>query len=337
MGQHETKTSKYTKAGYGLPSSSIGAGGLVFPSNLRAPDYADRPVISFTCRYKLEAETPISIFLPCPSGISISDGASYNTIDIGTVSAGLNAAAAVVGAVKGVMGGGSVKGAIGGLKDKVVANSSFSEVARMAAGAMPGGGLGALADFGAQQVTNPRTNTAFTGNTIRTFGFTFKLVANSAAESITAKDIHNTFRQMVYAKEVTALSLSYPPLWTVRFMSGDKGVKKENPFIPRMHMCYLTAVSSTFNSTSNTWRKDQAPLEIDVALQFQEMKILSQDDIIGLEADPPKRDIGNAVRKAVTVLKREASKAKDKAVAIATSRSGGTKSVDGNGVPDLNQ
>ena len=184
----------------------------------------------------------------------------------------------------------------------------------MAANLSPVGGLGALADFGSQQVTNPRTNTAFTGNTIRTFGFTFKLVANSAAESAVARDIHSTFRQMVYAKEVSQLSLSYPPLWTVRFMSGDKGAKKENPFIPKMHMCYLTSISSTFNSTSNTWRKDQAPLEIDVALQFQEMKVLTQDDIVDLEADAPSRDTSNAVGDAVDQFKREATRAKEGAV-----------------------
>ena len=317
MAKNETNQSEYTKAGYGLPSSAKASAGLVFPSNLRSPDYADRPIISFTCRYKPEAVTPVSIFLPCPSGISINDGAAYNTIDIGIVSAGLNAAATVGKGALAVAGGASAKKEISGMKNRLVANSSFSEVARMAANLSPVGGLGALADFASQEVTNPRTNTAFTGNTIRTFGFTFKLVANSAAESAVARDIHSTFRQMVYAKEVSQLSLSYPPLWTVKFMSGDKGAKKENPFIPRIHMCYLTSISSTFNSTSNTWRKDQAPLEIDVALQFQEMKVLTQDDIVGLEADPPNRDASNIVREALDLFKGEATRLRKAAVKTA--------------------
>jgi len=294
-------------AGHGLATAARGQSGLVFPSTLRDPDYADRPIIAFQCKYKKEGQ-PASIFLPCPGGISISDGASYNTINLGTYSAMAKAATAVKDAVKGAVKDGDAGGGVSGLLNKIMSGSSMSEAYRLGVSALPGGSLGALADYGAGAVTNPRTNTAFTGNAMRNFSFTFKLIATSAAESITARDIHSVFRQMVYAKETTSLSLAYPPLWTIKFMSGNQGEKKENPFIPKIHRCYLTSVSSTFNATSNTWRKDQAPLEIDIALSFQEMKILTQDDIVDLEGDEPKRSTTNAVRKALNELGGTANK-----------------------------
>ena len=58
---------------------------------------------------------------------------------------------------------------------------------------------------------------------------------------------------------------------------------KELTYMPKIYTCYLTAVNVVVNSTSNTFRTDMSPYEIDVSIQFQETKILDRDEINALE------------------------------------------------------
>ena len=278
---------------------------LVFPSNLMSPDFVDRPTISFQCRDKSqEGGPPITIVLPCPGGISINDGASYATVDLGIIGAAASAVMKGVNAGTAAFAEDGTAGAAGmGVIDSIIDQAKKASTTELARGGLQKLGLGETANFATRQVTNPRSNTAFTSNTIRSFSFTFKLVANSAAEAKVAKKIHDTFRRLVYAQRTGVLSLAYPDLWIIRFLSGEKG---ENPYIPKIHKCYLTAVSSTFNATSNTWRKDTAPFEIDIGVQFQELKVLTQEDIKELEKDTPDRNSINDVQEVAKLAEKAA-------------------------------
>ena len=134
----------------------------------------------------------------------------------------------------------------------------------------------------AKQVVNPRTNTTFSGNTLRNFQFDFKMIGQSPAEVRAIDRIQNTFRNNTYASEVGGrkLLLQYPPQWHVEFLDSNMN---ELEFMPKIFACYLTTAACTINAENNVWRTDLSPHEVSISLSFQETKILTRNEIEDLE------------------------------------------------------
>ena len=274
-------------------SSAVGSkksGGvfmLKFPENLE--DFA-RPYIRFRCKTR-PGESAVSIHLPCPSGISFSDGASYSTIDMGLIDTVAEAAAATVSAFKNSSSKGNLEAAMDAAKvakERVV--GEFKAVGTLGASILAARKLGAdkvaaSLELRGKVVQNPKTNTAFSGNTIRSFQFDFKMIGRTKSEVATIDQIQNAFRNQVYAKRLGGggLMLKYPNQWEILFM--EPSGSKELEYVPKIYSCYLISAATVVNSTSNTYRKDYSPYEVDVSLQFQETKVLTRDEIEALEAN----------------------------------------------------
>lgn len=247
---------------------------LIFPLNLS--DYEeDRTKIIFSCR---DDENDVKVCFPCPQGISFDDGASYSDFDLGILG-GLGAEA--VGAFSTQReGGANIPNAIKGAMGSLLKKSSGSDIlnAAAASGILPDK-LSGSASFAARTVTNPRTVTNFSGNTKRSFSFSFNMIATSPEESVMVKDIHQTFRRLTYAKEDGLISLKYPPQWRIRFMLGGN----ESPYIPKIHNCHLTGISTSLNEESNAWRRDGAPLSVKMSLSFTEEGVMTRDQVDRLD------------------------------------------------------
>ena len=56
-------------------------------------------------------------------------------------------------------------------------------------------------------------------------------------------------------------------------------------YIPKIASCYCRDLSTTFNANSDVYFENNAPLEVDIAVQFQETRALTYDDIILMEED----------------------------------------------------
>ena len=69
------------------------------------------------------------------------------------------------------------------------------------------------------------TNVQFTGTNLRSFAFSFKMIAESPDESDAIKNIENTFRKFLYPKKLTSSDflLEYPPLFKIEFMKLQGG------------------------------------------------------------------------------------------------------------------
>lgn len=248
---------------------------LEFPQDLID---LQRPLIRFSC-IPHDASIPMeSITLPLPQGVAFNDMAAYSSINMGTISAMADIAQAAGGA-EGI--GGKIKAAAG-----EAGAQTFS-----------GGGIGAsilltkklglesaskTLEFASKQVVNPRTNTAFDGNGLRTFQFDFKMIASNEAEVRIIDSIQNVFRSNTYASEVGGRKtlLQYPALWHIEFLSPDM---TELEFMPKIFSCYITGFTTTINQSDNTFRSDYSPHEIDISLQFQESKILTRNELEDLE------------------------------------------------------
>ena len=245
---------------------------LIFP--LEIGNQPERPLVKFTAYDRRDGNAELHhIYLPSPSGIAFTEQAEFTTIDLGV------AAATAIGASQS-NGALSTLGAIGRGIGGFFGNAS-KNLASMA-------GAGEQFDFSQKTVKNPNTNTTFKNNGMRTFSFSFKMIARNRKESEVIRKIHSKFRHFTYAARKGGSSnfiVDFPPVWTIRFM--DQGVNNlsENEYIPRIFSCYLTQCNSTFNSDANIYFNDGAPLVIDMSVTYQETRALTRNDIEDMEND----------------------------------------------------
>jgi hypothetical protein len=247
---------------------------MYFPNELTHPKN-DWMYMSFTVRMGKPGTR--EIYLPIPPGLTFSDSMSYSTLDLGILgSIGVDAVNAMnkAGNVKQALklGVDSLKGNLmGAMKMNLAAAASI--VAKKSNSERVANTI----DFSAKQVIAPNTNTTFQNVGVRSFGFNFKMMPKSRNESDMISKIIKTFRENMYPKGMDVI-LTYPPIWTMKFYDGTSG--KENHRIPRIHECYLTGMSATYNGTTNMFHSDGSPVETDISLQFQETRALTLVDIV---------------------------------------------------------
>jgi len=254
---------------------------LYFPLDL---DLSTGPhTIMFRVNPYEKAQPSQSVYFPCPANITFNDSATYNTIDLNTIGGTLKAASDIVKSGQGEVG---LAAAVLREGAKTVSNIKGADIASATLSSLPiplpfpgQSGLRAAARNIGRTIFNPNTNTTFEGNAIRAFTFSFKMVSTSDKESRRILEIHRFFRKYAYADsdpKTNNLFLKFPPSWTISFM--DKNGAK-NDFVPEIFDCYLVSLETTFNSTTNTFHGDGAPLEVDINLSYQETRVLNRADI----------------------------------------------------------
>ena len=242
-------------------------GGPVYTYPLDLKEYPDRELIRFTIKDRKELQDRKSIYLFCPPGLSVADGASYGNLDLGMIGGIVDKfervkqndpGTSTLEAAQQTVGGAEVVGAIA---TKVAeANPAF----------------GGRAMFKAGTASNPFSVQQFSGVTTRSFTFTFKLVAQSDKEAIECKAIENTFRKFLYPKlGDSPLTFKYPPYFQIQFLKGDKN----NTHLPFINLCYLQNMTATYNTSTNAFHPDGSPIEIDLSLTFVESKNMTRDDL----------------------------------------------------------
>jgi hypothetical protein len=233
---------------------------LVFPSSLRSE--SDKGTAHVRFKVLGESDDGPCCHLFIPQGFSVPDSASYTSIDLGATGAAESAFNTEGNNITGADVSGLAADA-GGL----VGNALGS------AGA--GAALGGAAKLRAGIASNPYTETQYTGSGIRSFGFTFKLVSESAKEADIALDIEHFFRENMYPEEAGASQLKYPNRFRIEFFNGGS----RNKYMPIIKECYLLNLQTTYNSQTNAFHDDGQPVEIDIAATFQEVKALTRGDL----------------------------------------------------------
>ena len=232
----------------GKPEANRDPGPILrYPMNLVEKDGQELIRFRIVDRYSLEEQR--SIYLYSPPGLSIADAAGYTQADLGLLGGAVDA------------GGPLLTGEKEPTQDSLITDLVAAAVSK-AGGKLGGAGQAGMITAGV--AVNPYTNVQFTGTNLRSFAFNFKLVAESPDESDQIKNIENTFRKFLYPKKLNSSEflLEYPPLFKIEFS-------------------YLLNMTATFNSTTNLFHKTGAPVELELALTFQEAKALKREDLYG--------------------------------------------------------
>jgi hypothetical protein len=118
----------------------------------------------------------------------------------------------------------------------------------------------------------------FSGPSLRSFSFTFKLSPRSEREAIAVKTIIRSFKQAMSAKRTeSTLLLKSPFTFAISYISGDK----QHPYLNKFKECALTncSVNYTPYGTYMTYAgKEKSMVAYELQLQFQELEPLFDDE-----------------------------------------------------------
>ena len=216
-----------------------------------------------------------AIHLYAPQGIQVGDGANYNGLELGVIK---GAQDAIDKFKAGDFAMSNDQSLVMGIKalDKLGVDASVSSAAALESNV----------------AFNQQTALAFEGMNLRQFNFSFTLVPESAAESEDIRKIENFFRKYMYS-EVDGFVAKFPEKFRIKFFDGAE----ENPFMPYIHDCFLSSLETTYNPESNMYydvekdgKKFKAPQSVTISLTFSEARLLSRQDIYGMEGDDTTRE-----------------------------------------------
>jgi len=199
-----------------------------------------------------------SVILFMPDDIGVTDGTSYEGVDLG-----------VNKALQSIAGGGNVSNA-----DIAVAGLAIGDMISTPLAKLNPTNAIAIAN---RVAFNPQTAQQFKGTDLREFSFTYTLAPSSAEESGTMLDIENFFRKFLYPAESGEWSISYPPLFTVDFMIG----MSRNNYYPMYYDSYLKGVTTAMNPNGRSFFSNGAPTSMNITLQFVESKQLTRNTLYG--------------------------------------------------------
>ena len=225
------------------------------------------------------------ITLNMPVAYIVNDAIGYdNTTELGVMGAtGLNALERTgdMGSAIGAALGSQLTSLTDLFKQGMGANAARVAFSRGLSAAPIPAGLKAAGQIAARVIVNPNIRTTFRGVAIREYSFQFKFIPYSAEESRMIADIIRTFRINAYPEAIyagpVAIGYKYPNLFKIRIQYGEG---ENAPDVgPKIKMCYLRNVQTSYNPTAASFHADGSPTEIDLTLSFTEHTTISRADI----------------------------------------------------------
>ena len=230
-------------------------------------------------KYNISETAPI-VSMYFPISLTFNDGVQYENVNLGAVGAtalaGLQANDTLLASAASAIGE-----AFGSAFD-FISGSAGEEAARLGAlrvAKLPvGEGIRSAVSIGVQRVINPNTRALFRGVNIREFSFNFKMIATSQSEANKIQKIVKHFRTELYPDVVNMgnipVGYKFPNAFSIQFTHRGQTVK-----IPKIEKCFLRNVQTVYNSTSATFHDDGHPNEVDMTLNFIEMKTINKTDV----------------------------------------------------------
>lgn len=230
--------------------------------------------------YGQTASGPITLYLPM--AINIADQVNYERINLGIIGANTLAALKSGKGIREALGS-SVMEAGKSIFDFVSNRSGLgSQLAGLAAVRLAetvnNDTLRGVSRAAFGTAVNPNAKSLFNSVELRTFSFSFKMIASSAAEANAIENIIYTFRKEVYPREILGpqnISVGYIFPNKFRILMTYNG----QPVATRFLDANLLSVQTTYNPSSMGWHIDGKPSEVDLTLNFGEPRALSKKDI----------------------------------------------------------
>jgi len=246
---------------------------IVYPKDL--PN-TGQPNITFLARDKSGSSSHV-VTIYAPPSITVSDGAGYGNFDLGVIGSTINNTLggddklfnenSAIDQIRAAAEAAKIsnKATLGALELAAIGSATGSSIANKISGVA----------LNKQRIAiNPNTVLQFTGPDLRSFGFSFTLVSTNTEQSDQIKEIVDGFRERMYPEKSGGdFVLEYPDTFAILFNLGPKS------FVPNFAESYLTSMSTTYNSSGNSYHEDGTPTDVTIQLQFSEFRALSRNDV----------------------------------------------------------
>ena len=218
---------------------------------------------------------PLIAVLPIPLGLSIGDTLSYGSTNLNQI--GAIAQDAMTNGLSSALE--KAKNAATGAGDTTTQAAMLTQILSKS------GGIGtdttnAIAEavmYNKRSVLNPNQVTTFAGSNTRSFSFEFKLVGQTKEDNYNIRRLVKLLQYNAYPSG-NELVLKYPSEFKISFLKGGSS-SSVNPFYSPIHNCFLMNLTTVYNTTSNAYYEDGAPLDVNVTMGFQETKALTRNEI----------------------------------------------------------
>lgn len=132
----------------------------------------------------------------------------------------------------------------------------------------------------ARLALNPRNEMLFNGMQFKTYAFTFMLVPYIQKDSDNIQQVIREI-QKASAPEMRGekVFMQYPETWFISFMSG--GGNSGNRYLMKMNECCCTSIEINYtpHGTSANMHENNAPLAVELSLNFTEIFIPTKESI----------------------------------------------------------
>lgn len=269
-----------------------------------APPYKDTTNSDQTTNYTFEynynltnqlkqASNYLPIILYMPEDISASYQGTWGGREFGPLAPIALAAAGPVLNATGVdavlKAGDAAMGKIGGMMQGAVPYVGASLVAK-AMNTIPGFGGGVTSNdilsSTKGQILNPNTEVLYQGPQLRTFSLNFKMVPRTSAEADLIRRICTQFKKASLPTGASSNEknlIGVPKIVNVTFMSapsGSSGSATKNKWVSQFKTSALGGVDINY-TPDGSWStyRDGSPVATQLTLQFQELKLIYENDI----------------------------------------------------------
>lgn len=231
--------------------------------------------------YKLSRSAPI-VDMYIPLSLTYNDGAQYENANLNVLGAGtlegMQQGSGILASAYNALAEG-VGSVFGYLLDPSISGEAARLGALRVSRNIPNAGFQAAVSIGVQRTMNPNTRALFKGVNLREFSFNFKMIANSQREAIMIERIVNHFRTELYPNVIDALNVpiayEMPNAFSIQFTHRGAEAK-----MPKLEYCFLRNVQTVYNATGAAFHPDGRPNEVDMTLNFVEMRTLNKKDIM---------------------------------------------------------
>lgn len=276
---------------------------LIFPENLTENFYIRFNAFSYNNDPKYKRANEVtrsfkfekSVFLPLPSAINDTYGASYNPENLYFLGNALK------NELSSFMDGGGTK-SVGNIFRKETLSKAASDVADLiektsgteAAAALATYGLSGLsgplpaaAKSAFQVTTNPFPVMIYSGTGFKTYNFSWTLYPASAKESETIKKIVGYFRREMLPEQDEKMSsiLRTPAIFEIEMKPNEYTKQFKRAVLTNLDVNYTpNGVAFLFDDLA-TGKPTRAPAAISITLTFQEIEIWLANDFYETEAE----------------------------------------------------
>ena len=135
-------------------------------------------------------------------------------------------------------------------------------------------------------IINPNTELLYGGMSLRTHGYTFKLIPQSKDEADQVIQIVSRFKEACLPKISSAIFgvdgrnfINIPEVCRIKFMKGAGG---ENEYLPKYKPSGITSVNVSYITDGNYMSfSDGKPIGVQLTVSLTELKLVFKDDVTG--------------------------------------------------------